>query len=148
LDQRARTILLVAGAAIVAVVLFIVLRPDDDGDDSASPTTTARSTTTAPTTTAPTTTVQGTQAQLVRVVYQGGRVIGGIRQVRLERGDVLMLVVASSVPDHVHVHGYDIMRDVGPGRPARITLRVTAAGRFEVELEDRKVQIAELDVRP
>jgi hypothetical protein len=144
LDQRARTILLVAGAAIVAVVLFIVLRPNDDDEDSASPTTTAPSTTT----TAPTTTVQGPQTQLVRIVYQGGRVIGGIRQVRLERGDRLMLVVASSVPDHVHVHGYDIMRDVAPGRPARITLRVTAAGRFEVELEDRQVPIAELDVRP
>jgi hypothetical protein len=144
LDQRARTILLVAGAAIGAVVLFIVLWPYDDGDDSASPTTTARSATT----TAPATTVQGPQTQLVRIVYQGGRVIGGIRQVRLERGDRLMLVVASSVPDHVHVHGYDIMRDVAPGRPARITLRVTAAGRFEVELEDRKVPIAELDVRP
>jgi hypothetical protein len=148
LDRRARTILLVAGAAVVAVVLFIVLRPDDDGDDSASPTTTGRLTTTAPTSTRPTTTVLGPKTRHVRIVYQGGRVIGGIRQVRLERGDRLALVVASSVADHVHVHGYDIMRDVAPGRPARIALRVTAAGRFEVELEDRKIQIAELDVRP
>jgi hypothetical protein len=148
MDQRARTILLVGGAAIVAVVLFIVLRPDEDGDNSTSPTTTAPSRTTAPTTTAPTTTAQGPKTVNVRIVYQGGRVIGGIRQVRLERGDRLILVVASSVPDHVHVHGYDIMRDVAPGRPARITLRVPAAGRFEVELEDRKVPIAELDVRP
>ena len=134
--------LLVAVAAIVAVVLFFVLRPADD-EDTASPTTTATATTPATTTTA-----AGPRTQRVRIVYQGGRVIGGIRQVRLERGDRLVLVVASSVSDHVHVHGYDLMREVAPGRPARITLRVTVAGRFEVELEDRKIQIAGLDVRP
>jgi hypothetical protein len=143
-DPRARTGLLVGGAAIVAVVLFFVLRPGDD-EESVTPTTRA---TTATTTTTPTRTAAGPRTRLVRIVYQGGRVIGGIRQVRLERGDRLALVVASSVSDHVHVHGYELMRDVAPGRPARITFRVTAAGRFEVELEDRKVQIAELDVRP
>jgi hypothetical protein len=146
MDQRVRTGLLVAAAAVVAVVLFLVLRPGDD-EESAAPTTSTTATT-ATTTTTPTTTAARHQVQLVRIVYQGGRVIGGIRQVSLERGDRLALVVASSVSDHVHVHGYDLMRDVAPGRPARITFRATVAGRFEVELEDRKVQIAELDVRP
>jgi hypothetical protein len=52
------------------------------------------------------------------------------------------------VSDHVHLHGYDIVRDVAPGRPAVIRFRATTAGRFEVELEDRGLQIAELEVRP
>jgi hypothetical protein len=140
-DQRARTILLVAGAAIVAVVLFFVLRPDDGGDESAVTTTTTHTTTT-------TTTIEARRIPQVRIVYQGGRVVGGIRRVRLHRGDWLMLVVASSVPDRVHVHGYNITRNVAPGRAAQIILRVNVAGRFEVELEDRQIQIAELDVRP
>jgi hypothetical protein len=148
MDQRGRAMLLVAVAAIVAVVLFFVLRPADDEDTASPPPTTTATTTMPATTTTPTTTAAGPRTQRVRIVYQGGRVIGGIRQVRLERGDRLVLVVASSVSDHVHVHGYDLMREVAPGRPARITLRVTVAGRFEVELEDRKIQIAELDVRP
>lgn len=147
MDPRARTGLLVAGAAIVAVVLFLVLRPGND-EESATPTTTTTRTMTALTTAVPTTTAAGPEKKLVRIVYQGGRVVGGIRHVRLERGDLLALVVASSVSDHVHVHGYELMQDTAPGSPARITFRVTAAGRFEVELEDRKVQIAELDVRP
>lgn len=137
-----------AGAAIVAVVLFFVLRPGDEEESATRTTTTTTTATTRTTAPTPTTAATGPQTRLVRIVYQGGRVIGGIRHVRLERGDRLALVVASSVSDHVHVHGYDLMRDVAPGRRARITFRVTAAGRFEVELEDRKVQIAELDVRP
>lgn len=148
MDPRARTGLLVAGAAIVAVVLFLVLRPGNNEESATPTTTTTTRTMTAVTTAVPTTTAAGSERKLVRIVYQGGRVVGGIRHVRLQRGDLVALVVASSVSDHVHVHGYDLMRDTAPGSPARITFRVTAAGRFEVELEDRKVQIAELDVQP
>jgi hypothetical protein len=56
--------------------------------------------------------------------------------------------VRADVSDHVHLHGYDIMRDVSPGRPARLRFRATIPGRFEVELEDRRLQIAQLEVRP
>ena len=40
------------------------------------------------------------------------------------------------------------MSDVAPGAPARIAFRATIPGRFEIELEDRGVQIAELTVNP
>jgi hypothetical protein len=58
------------------------------------------------------------------------------------------LLVRSDVADHVHLHGYDIFRDVAPGAPARLAFRATVPGRFEVELEDRGIQIAELQVTP
>ena len=58
------------------------------------------------------------------------------------------LVVHSDVADEVHVHGYDLMRDVAPGSPARIGFAATIPGRFEIELEGRGVQIAELTVNP
>ena len=60
----------------------------------------------------------------------------------------MTLRVRSNVADHVHVHGYDLMRDVAPGKPAELTFRATIPGRFEVELEERGLQIAELTVRP
>ena len=65
----------------------------------------------------------------------------------VDRNDRVVLVVTSDVLDHVHVHGYDLLRDVGPGKPARIAFRATIPGRFEIELEDRHVPIAELTVR-
>ena len=137
-----RVVLGLAGAAIV-VGLFLVLRPDDEDEDGASPppppTTTTRTTTTRPKPPGPTT---------VRIVVRDGRVLGGLRRARLEQGERAVLVVQADVSDHVHLHGYDIMRDVSPGSPARLRFRANIPGRFEVELEDRKLQIAQLEVRP
>jgi heme/copper-type cytochrome/quinol oxidase subunit 2 len=66
----------------------------------------------------------------------------------VKQGDRVEIVVTSDVADHVHLHGYDIMRDVAPGKTARIRFRANVPGRFEVELEDRGVQIADLTVKP
>jgi hypothetical protein len=38
------------------------------------------------------------------------------------------------------------MRDVAPGKSARLPFKATIPGRFEVELEDRGVQIADITV--
>ncbi len=59
-----------------------------------------------------------------------------------------MLVVRADVSDHVHLHGYDLMADVAPGAPARLRFTADVPGRFEVELEDLGVPIADLQVRP
>jgi hypothetical protein len=48
----------------------------------------------------------------------------------------------------VHVHGYDLFRDVAPGRPARFSFPARVDGVFEIELEDRAEQIISLRVRP
>ena len=58
------------------------------------------------------------------------------------------LVVSSDIADEVHLHGYDLMADAAPGEKARIAFVATIPGRFEVELEDRALQIGELEVRP
>jgi hypothetical protein len=144
-----KVVLGLAGVAIL-VALFVVLRPDDDDEDQASPPPPTATTTTARTTTRATTTTTARPAgpTTIRIVVRGGRVVGGLRRARLERGDRAVLVVRADVTDHVHLHGYDIMRDVAPGRPARLRFRATIPGRFEVELEDRRLQIAQLEVRP
>ena len=150
--RRLPSILLVAGAVVAAVVLFLVLRPDDNDGSSAGTTTTAapQTTSTTATTTAPTTTAEPPQPQTTRVgiAIRNGRVLGGIRHITMERNALVELVVIADVSDHVHLHGYDIMRDVAPGAPARLPFRASTPGRFEVELEDRKLQIAEVTVEP
>ena len=40
------------------------------------------------------------------------------------------------------------MADVGPGAPGTIRFTADAPGQFEIELEDRGLLIAELEVRP
>ena len=73
---------------------------------------------------------------------------GGIVRATVDQGDRVVLVVPSDVADEVHLHGYDVLRDVAAGGTARIAFRATIPGRFEVELEDRGVQIADITVEP
>jgi hypothetical protein len=136
--------LLIAAAAAAAVVLFVVLRPADE-EEAAPPATI----TTAVTTTAPTTTEAAPpEPATIRVTVRGGSPQGGIARVTVERGDRVRIVVRSDTADHVHVHGYDLMRDVAPGAPAQFAFVADLAGAFEIELEDSGIQIAELRVAP
>ena len=150
---RARLLLILAGAAAV-IVLFVVLRPggDDDGDSAprAATTTSSSTATTAPaTTTEPATTAPKPQAATVlRITVRAGRPVGGIQRASTRKGKAVRVIVRSDVADEVHLHGYDVMRDVGPGRPAQIAIRATLTGKFEIELEDRGLEIGELEVRP
>ena len=164
-----RTRLLLIGAGLVAViVLFLALRPGDD-DESAPATTTAETvpltetssseaetvteadttdeTTPEATPTAPPPPPAPTVAT-IRITIRGGTPVGGIRRASVKQGRQVRFVVRADIADHVHVHGYDLMRDVAPGKPAQISFRATVPGQFEVELEDRGLQIAELEVRP
>jgi hypothetical protein len=144
-------VLIAAAGIAVAVVLFFVLRPGDDDDENASPPP-PNPPPTAPTTVStqppppPPPPPRPTVAR-VSILIRGGRPVGGIRRVTVARNRTVLLLVRSDVSDHVHLHGYDIMRDVAPGAPARLQFRATRPGRFEVELEDRGLQIADITVK-
>ena len=154
MGARARLGLL-AGAVLAAVVLFLVLRPD--GDEPTSAVTPTAATTSAETVsgteteieteTDPATMAETPKALRFRIQARGDG-SGSIRRLDIERGQRVTLIVRADVVDHVHVHGYDLLDDVAPGSPTRITFSATTPGRFEVELEDRALQIAELRVGP
>ena len=84
----------------------------------------------------------------VRIVVRSGKVRGGIQRATVEQGKKVAIVVGSDVADHVHLHGYDKFADVAPRKPARLVFTASIPGRFEVELEDRGLQIADIEVRP
>jgi hypothetical protein len=133
---------------VAALVLALPLA--GCGDDEAT-TTTTEPTTTTTTTEPPTTTTTTTpppRPTVVRVRVVGGVPKGGIVRETVSQGDRVVIVVTSDVSDEVHLHGYNIMRDVAPGQVARVPFRATLPGRFEVELEDRELQIADISVTP
>jgi hypothetical protein len=144
-------------AALVAVLALFgagVALASCGGDDGESAgTTTTETTTTTDTTMSETTTTTETTPPAagpteIRIVVVNGAPKGGIVRKKVEKGDRVVLIVRSDVSDHVHLHGYDIMRDVAPGKPARLPFKATIPGRFEVELEDRGVPIADISVQP
>jgi hypothetical protein len=57
-------------------------------------------------------------------------------------------VVRSDTADEIHVHGYDFMKDVTAGGKVVFNFKANIDGGFEIELENRKQQIAELTVQP
>ena len=108
---------------IVAVVLLIVL----GGGGSGSSDTTKGVTT---------------------IAIKNGKPVGGIAQLTYNEGEEVRFVVDSDVSDEVHMHGYDIMKDVKAGGSVSFAFPATIEGVFEAELEGRKEQILELTVNP
>jgi hypothetical protein len=135
-----RNALILAAAVIVAAGLFIVLRPDN-GNDNASGSTTTSATSTTTTSTRP---PAPPPAVNVRIVVRGGEPVGGVRNVTVAKGRQIVLIVNSDVADEVHLHGYNLKRDVTPGTPARLPFRATINGTVEVELEQRGVPLARI----
>ena len=142
------------GALVALVALFFILRPANDDEDRANTTTAAvtgpptlEPLPTEPETESATTSTVPESVQLT-VTIRGGEPVGGIVRVTATKGDIVVVAVRSDVVDHVHVHGYDVMAGVAPGKPARIQFRASLTGRFEIELEDRGKPIAQLTVLP
>jgi hypothetical protein len=141
-------LLIAAGGVVAAVVLFVILRPGDDDDSASSPPPPPPppASVTTPTATKPK--PKPPQAARITIVVRGGRPVGGIKRATVAKDKQVVLTVRADVADEVHVHGYDLMKDVAPGAPAVIAFKATIPGRFEAELEERSLQIAELTVNP
>jgi hypothetical protein len=153
-SPRLRWPLVAAGLAAL-VGLFLVLRPGSprtEGPATPPPATESPTVTgsppsmTAPPTTGPSPSPTR-EAVEVEVEVEEGRVEGPGR-VRVPLGSLVRLEVRSDVPDEVHVHGYDLLRPVVPGRRTTLTFRADVAGVFEVELEKAGLLLVRLEVRP
>ena len=54
-------------------------------------------------------------------------------EVEVGEGDrVRLRITTSGVPTEVHLHGYDLQRDVAPGGPAPLSFDADLTGRFEI----------------
>ena len=130
MQSRKLSLGLAAGAIAVAVVLFVVLK--DNGGDSSSATT-----------------------GLTKITFKDGAPVGGVRDIEVAQGEPVRFDVTPDVPAEVHVHGYELEKDVKPGQTAKFDFPATAEGEFEIEVhhlvngeEQTGVQVAELKVTP
>ena len=150
------------GAALLLLAVLTGCSDDGEGPGTASPTgstatgTEASTTTSASTgsspasTTAPpaaTSTSTTAAGRVISVTVRGGRPEGGVRRERVSLGETVVLRVASDTADEVHVHGYDAKADVAAGGTAEIVFEADIPGVIEVELEESKVPILELEIR-
>jgi hypothetical protein len=139
---------------LAAVATSVFALAGCGGDDTQTVTTTDSqpATTTTEPTTQGTTTAETTSAapkpRTIAIVVDQGRPRGGIQRPKIQQGDKIVLVVRSDAGEEVHVHGYDIERELTPGKALRIPITANIPGRFEVELHHPDVLLAVLEVQP
>lgn len=145
-SNAVRAIIGVAGIAI-AIALFVVLQ--DDGGKSASeqqdpqatkPQAPARTTAEKP--------PPPPKPKVPAIIVRGGQPVGGVKELSFEEGQRIRFWVSADVSDEIHVHGYDVSKEVEPYRSVNFDFPADIEGVFEVELENRAVPIAEIQVNP
>jgi len=82
------------------------------------------------------------------IVIRNGKPVGGVAELTYSAGDQIRFKVESDVTDEIHVHGYDLMKDVEAGGSVSFDFPATIEGVFDGELENRGVEILELRVNP
>src|SRR5829696_10167834 len=144
--SRAQRLTFLAIAAVIAVVAVVLLPASGEDEEPAGTNARTGATATATETAAPATeTPEPTptpkpQPPLVTA--------GKVTKLRFEQGETVRFRVRADVADHVHVHGYDLIKAVEPGKTVTFSFPADITGIFEIELEDAGEQIAQLRVDP
>lgn len=64
---------------------------------------------------------------------ENGHLPDNMRLIRVKRNDVVKLQWTSDRPITIHLHGYDIEKEVAPGTVTDMVFSARATGRFTVE---------------
>ena len=121
---------------------------DDNAADAVTTTETATTATTSETGGETTPTTPVAQAKVITIRVVGGQPQGGIQRPTIDQGDKVVLVVRTDSGEAVHLHGYNIEKEIVPGKPLRLPFTANIAGRFEVELHPTDTLLAVLEVKP
>jgi len=116
--RRAAIVVLVV--VLVLVGLFFLLRPD--------------------------TPEGGPQDRTIEVSIKDGEM--DPEEISADQGDTVTLRVSADEPTELHVHGYDVERELGPGKEAEIDFEADLTGRFEIENHETEKELGVLQVRP
>jgi hypothetical protein len=143
--MSSNTTRVVAGIAVVVVaaILFVVL--GDGGDDE--PANLANGVGTA-TQKAGKAKSKEKPTPIPTIVVEHGAPVGGVKELSYDSGERIRFRIESDVEEEIHVHGYDISKDVEAGGAVEFDFPATIEGIFEAELEAQGVQIAALTVNP
>lgn len=136
-------------AGVVTLTFFVGACGDDGASQGTATTAAEPATDTAAdstTTTRETPTTSEPDQTVHEIEVRGGSVVGGVERLSVRLGETVTIRVRSDVADEMHLHGYDLSQPVGPGAPAELTFTADIPGVFELELEERGLPIAELEI--
>lgn len=82
----------------------------------------------------------------ISITVRGGQATGDTGRVTVPLGTPVTLSVTSDVADEIHVRGYDRKAKIPAGGTASVNFTTNAPGVFDVELEESKLQLLQLQV--
>lgn len=153
MTPRSRIVLVLAAVAVL-IGGFVLAQGSGDDDNDTTTATTATQAVTTPTTSADhtahdtSTATAPAEPATPTITVKGGKPSGGVQDITVSKGDQVRFTVKSDTADEIHVHGYDLMKDVEAGGKVSFAFKATIDGKFEVELENAGEQIAALTVNP
>jgi hypothetical protein len=152
--NRGQRFAFLAVAVVIAVVAVVVLA-DSSEDDSAPPQAAATATATATATPEPTEagedeTPTPTATPTATPTPEPPPLLTADKVTDLEatKGETVRFRARADEAEEIHVHGYDLSKDVPPGETVTMSFKATIEGIFEIEFEHSGTQIAELKVEP
>jgi len=93
------------------------------------------------------------------MAIERGALTAAQRLMRVDKDDLVRWRITSDAPGEVHLHAYRLQAKLLPGKPAEISFKAYATGRYRVEwhaasanadaaLAHRAPALATLEVRP
>ena len=90
----------------------------------------------------------GGGAEVPTIVVRNGEPVGGVEELEYSAGEEIRFRVSSDEAEEIHVHGYDLSKDVPAGGTVEFDFPAELEGIYEAELEELGVQIIELRINP
>lgn len=82
------------------------------------------------------------------ITVENAKPKGGVQDLKVKKGGDVHLSVTSDTADEVHIHGYDLHKDVAKGATVTFDFPAKIDGVFVIELENAKQTLANLAVEP
>ncbi len=142
--SRGQRFTFLAIALVIAVAAIIVLADTSEDETEPTPSAATATPTASPgaeeTPTATPTPTPRPQPPLLTA--------GRVRELEYTEGDTIRFRVRSDAPEEIHVHCFDITREVPSGRTITVSFKADITGICEVEFHNSGEQIASLRVEP
>ena len=135
--SRAQRLTFLGVAAIIAVVAVIVLSGGGDETDKAADATATPTPSTSEATATPT---PKPKPPLLRA--------GKEPTLSFDQGDTVRFRVRHGDAEEVHIHGYDIKKELAANETADVSFEASISGIFEIELEHSGTPLGRLKVEP
>ena len=133
----------VPALALAATLLVAGCGGEDPG--AATPSSTPPPSSTSAGATSPSETAfAGTE---IVVAVKRGKVEPPTHRVKVSKGTQVRLLVTSDKGDELHVHGYDLEKELPAGEQVTLDFTADQTGLFDIELHESDLQLAQLEVR-